>query len=795
MSQMMEKSTENPSEDRASFKSNGSMKSDEKLSTDGGTKLGRLRSFRKSIQHATQKSPLSSVKGSKVTSKSDTPTNESDSAASPPPPSPSLSTDSPATPLKNNQKTEDDEADASFRISKPLTRSKTDPGISKFSNSFMKRGASIRRSLKMVTKKDTDKISTKAISEASVEEDMEEKEEEEVLREEIEDCYVLPSIPLTPLSVMEINKLIETRELEEAHLNLLSLRQEFKQQSESCPDGSAMELATREKDLNLLYGTLRKKVSDIVCDPLSDKKLLLQMARVIQEEEKRLREPGGLKDSWMDAWRESVSAGVQVKVQSVLLDRIEQNSAWLAVHLGLLGEVIVKDLENVKQELRWSYPPSFKVFSTYVRGYNRVVAQHLKKLEQQVTELKDFYGLLDWIVNKYKSERIMGSLSLQPDIQDESTDLQLEENFLEQLKEKYCRRMQEELRMIQDRVIELENEEVWKDGKAPEKEDNFPISSFPIDISTSVKSFVLNSIKLDAQLEKKVVSSCLEELKQFPNGFEKAFSQHCTSHQPLWTEYRITYINSFTSLKKHMEEYKETCEDGVKGFQTAVDSLIGKLMQDLEDQFKEDVKPYSRRMMTRKWLTNDEDFDQLYSRTKLLSQHCSLMMPPHAKAFASKLHYHVVIEYIGQLMKSNYSCKNRKHEKAATKIRHQWNKLSDLFEDMKSNNEWLYHVGDDLSNIIGQKNTTDIKNHLQPVIENYPDFSKKHLVAVLYFRGLMRGHEHQLILRRLTALKKEVDIASSDRNQVLFSNMQVTVNTNCLSNFPYSCVSFLMPDD
>lgn len=38
--------------------------------------------------------------------------------------------------------------------------------------------------------------------------------------------------------------------------------------------------------------------------------------------------------------------------------------------------------------------------------------------------------------------------------------------------------------MIQGRVIELENEEVWKDGKAPKKEDNFPISSFPIDILT-----------------------------------------------------------------------------------------------------------------------------------------------------------------------------------------------------------------------------------------------------------------------------------------------------------------------
>lgn len=38
------------------------------------------------------------------------------------------------------------------------------------------------------------------------------------------------------------------------------------------------------------------------------------------------------------------------------------------------------------------------------------------------------------------SERIMGSVSLQPDM-GENTDLQLEENFLKQLKEKYCCRV------------------------------------------------------------------------------------------------------------------------------------------------------------------------------------------------------------------------------------------------------------------------------------------------------------------------------------------------------------------
>ena len=39
------------------------------------------------------------------------------------------------------------------------------------------------------------------------------------------------------------------------------------------------------------------------------------------------------------------------------------------------------------------------------------------------------------------SEKIMGSVSLQPDMKDESTDLQLEENFLKRLKDKYCCRV------------------------------------------------------------------------------------------------------------------------------------------------------------------------------------------------------------------------------------------------------------------------------------------------------------------------------------------------------------------
>lgn len=97
-----------------------------------------------------------------------------------------------------------------------------------------------------------------------------------------------------------------------------------------------------------------------------------------------------------------MSEGVQATLKSVHLDRPEQNASWLAIHLGMLGKAIVEDLKKVKGELQGSYPPSFNVFSTYVSCYHGAVSQHLNTLQQQVTDLKDYYALLDWIINCYE---------------------------------------------------------------------------------------------------------------------------------------------------------------------------------------------------------------------------------------------------------------------------------------------------------------------------------------------------------------------------------------------------------
>lgn len=78
--------------------------------------------------------------------------------------------------------------------------------MTRFGESLIKKVASSRRSLRSSAKKDKNKSSKQKllfpVSEATAEEKKEEKEEEEVEveLEEIEEAYMLPEIPHTPLS-------------------------------------------------------------------------------------------------------------------------------------------------------------------------------------------------------------------------------------------------------------------------------------------------------------------------------------------------------------------------------------------------------------------------------------------------------------------------------------------------------------------------------------------------------------------------------------------------------------------
>ncbi|XP_049595936.1 exocyst complex component 3-like protein 4 isoform X2 [Syngnathus scovelli] len=767
--------------------------------TDASKKTpGVLETFRNSIRLAAEKGPLTpGSRGSK---------NQS-------PPTPVRALHSPVlsgvtSPLRSAaalfQTKEDD--DDQPQKSKAVMRSRTEPSMARL-DSLLKKGASIRRSLRFSSKKDKRQDAFLAVQEEAVAKEENEEEEEETC-EEMEETYTLPELPPVPLSVMQISKLIEMEVLEEAHLHLLALRAEFQQERLGL-ENSPVELAKKEKDLSLLYTDLRLKLASIVRTsvslPARNKGLLVHVARIIQEEDKRAQEPGGLQGSWMDAWREAVDQGARDKVEGVHPEPTNHsNASWLAVHLGLLGKALLEDLEKVKCELRWSYPPSFQVFATYVRAYHTAVKRHLGTLEGRAVELKDLYALLDWIVHRYRSRTMMGSPALEPEMRLADVDLRPDGDLLLTLRDKFCRTVQEDLRATLDRLVELENEEMWSTGKHPDMDDDgFLSSSFHMDICTKVRGNVVNAGHVDAELEGDVIASCLAELKDFPKRFHGEFWRRCLS-LPLWSEYQVVYINSFQALECHMEEcYAGSNPNGVAAMSEEVTWLLQALQDGLQQRFKEDVKPYLRRMMTRKWLTNDDDFDALHARAELLARHCEALRPPHRQEVASTVHLHMLKEYVGQLMKNNYSCKKRKHGKAAGKMRAQCRRIADVFRHMGSQENWLDPVGEHLSDIVGLKNQGDIKDHLQPLLNQYPDFSSRHLMAVLAFRGVLRGREHQRIMCRFNQLRKNAIAMTTgdqahnpnDRSCSLFGNMEAAVRADCLSDVSVFCFTFVFPGE
>lgn len=65
-------------------------------------------------------------------------------------------------------------------------------------------------------------------------------------------------------------------------------------------------------------------------------------------------------------------------------------------------------------------------------------------------------------------------------------------------------------------------------------------------------------------------------------------------------------------------------------------------------------------------------------------------------------------------------------------------------------------------------------------------FSKRHLSAVLYFRGVTRGRQRQMTLQKLSDLQKHANAESTQH--VLFSEIEASAS-KLLANMPFSCLS------
>ncbi|KAL8168920.1 UNVERIFIED_CONTAM: hypothetical protein K2H54_024442 [Gekko kuhli] len=306
-----------------------------------------------------------------------------------------------------------------------------------------------------------------------------------------------------PLSVMEINKLIQTRQLLEAFENIKGMEMELLAERDAKKyEDNPKEYTVKAKDVDLLYDHISKVIRQIVQETLDlpgiDEKALTTLVTLIEEEEKAHPEASeptissrpaalGSARNWRQLWKEAVNQSAKGRVCDMPVPLKNNNQSWLSQHLAFFTTAVKEDLFKVKLHIQKCYPQDYNVCDTYVGAFHEALSVYLHDiLEENSLTLSECHALFNWITNIYLSEEFLGHVDLKPEIKTEDLPSLLTPEALAKLKNDYINSVKEKTKEYLDNILGLQTGQ-WDSEGQPEAPPSQPCSSLSLDIQTEVK--------------------------------------------------------------------------------------------------------------------------------------------------------------------------------------------------------------------------------------------------------------------------------------------------------------------
>ncbi|XP_075047917.1 exocyst complex component 3-like protein 4 [Mixophyes fleayi] len=556
------------------------------------------------------------------------------------------------------------------------------------------------------------------------------------------------------LSVMQINELIHSKQLQKAYENVKLMEDKL---IEECISSNFHENVTeftiRGKDVDLLYKSLFNIIRSIVKESLDkdqvDGPSVAAAFYVIDKEASTQKKTTmtlpvseiphlGQPRRWKELWKEAVKSSVTNRINSVPLSTTTKT--WLIDHLECLKTNTVQDLMKVKNSLKSLYPGDYNVCDTYLRSFHDALSSHLQNNVVHLSiEFSQLYCLLNWVMNTYRSDEFMDSPELQPEMNPSSLAPLLVGECLQNVKRNYNAALQETIKTYFTNIIEIEKRR-WDEGEEPEEETLKDSSLLPIylDVEEMIGKHVRQSALLSNELETSSFQACVEELGTFATRLQAAFQDWAgTNFTDLFVQYSVVYIIGFMKLRHNATQSDaEQC----KKAETSLNDAIEKLKNHLRHVFMINTKPHFQDLITKKWLSKNTAFNAIMKSTGVLCQHLKYLSSLHDKDFAGDIHKYLVKEYIWQIMKRKMSLTHLSRKKAAQKMREEGDLLNKAAEEMGSGKESLYHAIHCIAEIIGSKKKDEIKPQLDLMFQLYPDVSEEHILCILYLHGIRRSN-------------------------------------------------------
>ncbi|KAM9014321.1 exocyst complex component 3-like protein 4 isoform 2-T2 [Ara ararauna] len=550
-----------------------------------------------------------------------------------------------------------------------------------------------------------------------------------------------------PLSVMEINELIQKRQLLEAFASVKYLEDETitERDAEKYKD-NPQEFVRKSKDVDLLYNSITNVIQAIVVGtlehPTVEDTMLTSLVTLIAYEEAAHPNTGnaggpgsdllGMPRKWKEVWREAINESARKRVLRVPMALKEEDSSWLNLHLGFLQKHLSEDLLKVKLSVKKCYPEEYQVCDMYVEAFHKAIASHLQDLSQRPLEFNEIYTLLNWVANTYCSELFLGNPDLKPEVKTENLSLLLTPAVWDKLKNDYITSAKGKIKSYFGNILRLEVTEKWEKEVYPEVKENLYQSSLSLDIQTIIGEHMKISRAISRSLETKMLELCLAELREFIPRFEEEFVAWSTARDsPIFAPYFVAYINNFHDLLSGLEAMFQVNTEELQ-------KILAALTRNFTSIFLNELRKKAQELLR-------------------------------------DVHKYVVREYIMLVIKPRWKMNRETRQRVSNRMNQEARIIHNTLIDQGSDADWLVPAIHHIANIIGEKKKDKIKEYIKDLCQDYPDIRKEHFMAILALRGLGRT-------RRAAIFRQGYRVPGSHdggEGSTLFSEIDVPVITSC----------------
>ncbi|XP_077319360.1 exocyst complex component 3-like protein 2 [Lithobates pipiens] len=596
-------------------------------------------------------------------------------------------------------------------------------------------------------------------------------EKNEVIRE--------PEKVREPLSVLEILRLVQQRDLRSADQHIMELEAEC--DGQVSPAG-VKSPGRQAKDVTLLYEALMKEMWAVVDESLGYKGKHLKLDEVIgviQQEEAREGPPGpkNMRGQWVDA--------VGRSVEQRLKKNLEGKMGSLPSQADRMKRTVVEDLTAVKNYLVCAYPRDFEVFRIYLSAYHRCTAEWLSAATQRSLETNDIYFILDFnsniycrdVLSRQEISPLVNPSELGPLLSREMRTA-LEQQYTNLVQNRVSQRLEEELRVEQER---------WSHDF---HNDEF-VSNFSTRIIQIMKSHVDRAPLINEGFGMMVSHTCLSCFLEFLHSFHKTVERIYSDHDgPMGTTdnfiCRITNIVNccppFREFATRMGQLdKSQGAELLHQSEGTLDRIVSLGTRGICDLVLHDLKPFCRKLLGRRWLSNSDVCDGIVSGlAEYVVTLRRLSLGPY-QATVSELHRRILLEYVRPLIQGKMSCTTaRTRKRAASKLREENRHIVQIFNKLESPQAVLDQVIPRLTEILVLEDTASIQMEVGMLVSDFPDFRKRHLSSLLDVRGLWDPSERQQILGVLHDLEGADALPPCRGAAGFFSEISITHDTHCI---------------